>query len=181
MNLLPKLLFLFQSLPVRVPVSTLNMLNKLISTFIWQKKRPRVRLKTLYLPKDEGGLGLPNLKYYYWAAQINAIVSWIGNDREAIWPQIEQDSIRGASLSVLPFIDRKLINKIQIKNRWIKHTLKVWTTVRKMLGGPETISRAMLIVGNIDFPPSLWDPGFRRWADKGLRTINQFFIGAEFK
>ena len=181
MNLLPRLLFLFQSLPVRVPASTLNMLDKLISTFIWQKKRPRVRLKTIHLPKDKGGLGLPNLKNYYWAAQINAIVAWIGNDREAIWTQIEQDSVRGTSLSVLPFIDIKSVNKIKIKNEWIKHTLKVWTTVKKMLRGPETISRAMLIVGNIEFPPSVWDSGFRRWANKGLCTINQLFKETEFK
>ncbi len=50
-----------------------------------------------------------------------------------------------------------------------------------MLRGPESISRAMLIVENVEFPPSLWDSGFRRWADKGLRTINQLFKGTEFK
>lgn len=181
MNLLPRLLFLFQSLPIRVPVSTLKMLDKLILTFIWQKKRPRVRLKSLQLSKDKGGLGLPNLKSYYWAAQINAIVAWLRNDREAIWTKIEQDSVKGVSLSVLPFMDIKSVNKIKIKNEWIKHTLKVWTIVKKMLGGPMSISRAMLIVGNIEFPPSLWDSGFRRWADKGLRTINQLFRGTEFK
>lgn len=131
MNLLPRLLFLFQSLPIRVPASTLKMLDKPILTFIWQKKRPRVRLKSLQLPKDKGGLGLPNLKIYYWAAQINAIVAWLGNDREAIWTKIEQDSVKGVSLSVLPFMDIKSVNKIKIKNEWIKHTLKVWTTVKK--------------------------------------------------
>lgn len=35
MNLLPWLLLLFQSLPVGIPTSIFNMLNKLISTFIW--------------------------------------------------------------------------------------------------------------------------------------------------
>lgn len=35
---------------------------------------------------------------------------------------------------------------------------------KKMLGGPASLSRAMPIVGNIDFPPSTWDSGFRRWA-----------------
>lgn len=72
MNLLPRLLFLFQSLPVRVPSSTFDMRNKLISAIIWQKKRLRIRLKTLLLSKDKGGLGLLHLKYYYWAAQLTA-------------------------------------------------------------------------------------------------------------
>lgn len=112
-----------------------------------------------------------------WKNKINAIVAWIRNDQEAIWVKIEQDSVRGVSLAVLPFIDVKSTNKIKIKNEWIKHTLKVWTSVKKMLRGPAPISKAMLIVGNIDFPPSLWDSGFRGWADKGLSTINQLFNG----
>ena len=136
-------------------------------------------MKCLHLPKDRGGLSLPNLKNYYWAAQINAIVAWIGNDRETIWTRIEQDSVKGVPLSILPFIDTKSIKKIKIKNECIKHTIR--TTVKKRLVGPESISRAMLIVGNIEFPPSRWDMGFRRWADKGLCTINQLFTGTEFK
>lgn len=46
MNLLC-LLFLFQTLPLRVPLSTFDILNTQISTFIWQKKRRRIRLGTL--------------------------------------------------------------------------------------------------------------------------------------
>lgn len=61
MNLLPRLLFLFQSLPIRVPMSIFKMLNKFISQFIWQNKRPRIKLKTLHLPKDKGCLALRNL------------------------------------------------------------------------------------------------------------------------
>lgn len=108
------------------------MLDKLILTFIWQKKRPRVRLKSLHLPKDIGGLSLPNLKSCYWAAQINAIVAWFRSNQEAIWTKIEQNSVRHVSLAVLPFIEVKSLYKIKIKNEWIKHTVKVWTTVKKI-------------------------------------------------
>lgn len=98
MNLLPRLLFLFQSLPIRVPMSIFKMLNILISQFIWQNKRPRIKLKTLHLPKDKGGLAVPNLKLYYWAAQL-AIVTWISGDEEAMWTQIEPGEVIGAQLS----------------------------------------------------------------------------------
>lgn len=37
------------------------------------------------------------------------------------------------------------------------------------------------MLGNIDFPPSALHGGFRRWADKGLKTINQLFDGTEIK
>lgn len=45
MNVLPRLLYLFQMLPVEVPKLTVDRLNKLISKFIWQGKRTRVRFK----------------------------------------------------------------------------------------------------------------------------------------
>lgn len=60
------------------------------------------------------------------------MVPWIGNDWEAIWPQMERGSVGGVPLSVLPFNDTKSFNKIKIKNKWIKHNLKVWTTVKKI-------------------------------------------------
>lgn len=110
MNQLPRLLFLFQALPVRVPATTFSLLDKLISKFIWQN---RIRLKTLLLPKDKGGLSLPNLKNYCWAAQLTAVVAWIRQDEETRWIQIEQNTVKGVSLAVLPFLNMKTV-KIKI-------------------------------------------------------------------
>lgn len=42
------------------------------------------------MPKDKGGLGLPNLKYYYCAAQLTVIVNWLGGDKDLICNQVEQ-------------------------------------------------------------------------------------------
>lgn len=69
-------------------------------------KRPRMRLKTL-LPKEKGGLGLPNFKYCYWAAQLNTAVSWMKNDRATGWVQIEQSSDKEISLSALSSMNNK--------------------------------------------------------------------------
>lgn len=81
------------------------MVNKLISQFTWQHKKPRIKLKTLHLAKNKGGLALPNIKYYYCEAQLAAIVTWISGDEEAKWTQIEQGEVKGAQLSALPFIN----------------------------------------------------------------------------
>ena len=69
-NVLPTMLFLFCSLPITVPVSTFKFLNRLISEFIWQNKRPRLRLKVLHSDKEKGGLALPHFRSYYWASQL---------------------------------------------------------------------------------------------------------------
>jgi len=47
--------------------------------------------------KEKGGLGLPNLKRYYWAAQFRAIVAWMIKDEENGWVSIEQNSLPGMS------------------------------------------------------------------------------------
>lgn len=56
MNVLPRLLYLFQKIPAELPKEKFQELDKLISRFIWQGKRPRIRYKTLQLAKDKGGL-----------------------------------------------------------------------------------------------------------------------------
>lgn len=48
------------------------MQDKLLSTFIWQNKRPGVRLQTLILGKDRGGLSVSNIKYYFWGSITNS-------------------------------------------------------------------------------------------------------------
>lgn len=73
MNVLPKLLYPFQMLPIDIPKSAFDKLDRLISKFIWQGRRPRIRLKTLQLSKSHVGLKLPNLRYYFWAAQLKPI------------------------------------------------------------------------------------------------------------
>lgn len=74
MNILPRLLYLFQSLPVDIPDTQFNKWDKLISRFLWQGKRPRIGYSTLQIPKDRGGMALPNLKEYFQAAQLRPLL-----------------------------------------------------------------------------------------------------------
>ncbi len=53
-NILPRLLF--QSLPVSLPKKQFSEWDKLLSRFIWQGKKPRVKFKTLQLSKERGGV-----------------------------------------------------------------------------------------------------------------------------
>lgn len=47
--ILPRLLYLFQSLPVKIPVEKFKDWDRLISRFIWNGKRPRIKYSTLQL------------------------------------------------------------------------------------------------------------------------------------
>ena len=77
MNILPKFLFLFQSVPLFLPKHFFDSLDKIISSFIWGGKSPRVRKTLLQRCRLSGGLALPNFLTYYWAAHIHKLCYWL--------------------------------------------------------------------------------------------------------
>ena len=68
MNMLPRLLQLFQSIPHIILETQFKTWDKWISRFIWAGKRPRVKYKMLQFSKDEGGLFVPNLREYFFCS-----------------------------------------------------------------------------------------------------------------
>lgn len=74
MTIMPRFLFLFHAIPVYIPKSFFKDFNKIISTFIWNKKVPRIQKEYLERQKGDRGLSLPNFLYYHWAANIHTDV-----------------------------------------------------------------------------------------------------------
>uniref|UniRef100_A0A670ZPU2 Reverse transcriptase domain-containing protein n=1 Tax=Pseudonaja textilis TaxID=8673 RepID=A0A670ZPU2_PSETE len=70
MNILPKLLYLFQTIPIKLPKFFFDDINKVTLKFIWQGKKARISIKALQDAKSRGGLALPNWELYYWAANL---------------------------------------------------------------------------------------------------------------
>ena len=73
--ILPQFLFLFQTLPIVVPENYFKNCNRIILNFIWNNKKQRIKFKTLCKPKEEDGLGLPNLQGYSLATQLLTIIN----------------------------------------------------------------------------------------------------------
>lgn len=91
MNVLPRLLYLFLSLPVHISKDQFCKWDKFISRFVWGRKRPRIRYTTLQLPQNKGGLALPHLKEYFHAAQLRQLICWCDTEYVARWKDIEID------------------------------------------------------------------------------------------
>lgn len=95
---------------------------------------------------------------------------------ESGWVTIEQNSIPTVPLSILVFLSKQFQEKLELKNPWVKHTLKVWSTTQKRIRGTATLSRAIQIHRAIQiFTPSITDITFKRWADRKLKVIDQLF------
>lgn len=180
MNILPRLLFMFQSLPLIIPKSSFIALDKMILNFVWQNKRARVSYKRLQSPKKDGGLNLPDLQKYYGAAQLKTIMSWITEDTDTLWVEMEQNSCP-VPLGYLPFMSSKEWKKLKLTNEWAEKTWKIWSKIRNKLGVSNSVSRVTKIAVNPDFHPSKTDNGFKKWMNKGLVYIDQLFDGQVLK
>lgn len=100
MNILPRFLYLFQCIPILLTKSFFQNLDRLISSFIWGGKTPRIRKEFLQRQKSQGGLALPNFRYYYWAANIWKVLYWLQNPKDA-WCISEANSCTSSSLPAL--------------------------------------------------------------------------------
>uniref|UniRef100_A0A8D0CF00 Reverse transcriptase n=1 Tax=Salvator merianae TaxID=96440 RepID=A0A8D0CF00_SALMN len=64
MIIIPKLLYLFQTIPFYLPESELKKWERILNKFIFEGKRPRLAKKHYYKTKEMGGWGYPNLCYF---------------------------------------------------------------------------------------------------------------------
>ena len=93
LNMMPKLLYLSQNIPLPPPVNLFPLLKKIVVCFLWNNKRPSLRLSLLYLPYDRGGLRCPNPLWYYWAAHLRTVMHYFTDKFLPPWMNIENCSV----------------------------------------------------------------------------------------
>lgn len=76
MNVLP-ILILFQAVPIILKNYFFQELSKVIVKFVWQGKKPRIKMKILQDFKHKGGFGLPDWSIYYKACSLVWIKEWM--------------------------------------------------------------------------------------------------------
>lgn len=170
-NVLPRFLYLFQTLPLQINQKDFTEWDKTISRFIWQGRRPRIRYKTLQLPKVKGGWGLPCLKKYYTSAMIRAVLHWCDPSYKAAWKEIESKTISNMHIQAV-LADKNLQNYIsKIRNPVVKATLGVWKTVVKENKLEKDIKILKWCAYDSEFTPNQMDPSFKNWIDKGITSM----------
>lgn len=124
-------------------------------------------------PRKEGGLALPNLMSYSWAANLQKLVYWF-QAPETDWCNAEAKSCKQALLATLITSELPLCPSQFSSSPVVSSILTIWIQFRQPfnLSGLSILSP---ICNNHRFPAAKLDNNFREWNHKGLTTCKDFF------